>query len=67
MTIEDIKETAKQLKEKMVNWRRTIHMNPELGFQEHKTSALVISELEKLGYEVKSGFGGTGVTGVLKG
>jgi amidohydrolase len=67
MSIDDIKETAKQLEEKMVSWRRTIHMNPEVGFQEHKTSALVISELEKLGYEVKTGIGKTGVTGVLKG
>jgi metal-dependent amidase/aminoacylase/carboxypeptidase family protein len=32
---------AKKLKENIANLRRTIHMNPELGFEEHATAQLV--------------------------
>ncbi|NLC35456.1 MAG: amidohydrolase, partial [Alcaligenaceae bacterium] len=47
--------------------RRDIHANPELGFQEERTSALVARTLRALGYEVHIGIGRTGVVGVLQG
>jgi len=47
--------------------RRDIHANPELGFQETRTSALVAGMLRSLGYEVHAGIGRTGVVGVLEG
>jgi amidohydrolase len=46
--------------------RRDIHAHPELGFEEHRTSALVAAELENLGIEVHRGIGRTGVVGVLR-
>ncbi|MDO4907830.1 M20 aminoacylase family protein [Neisseria sp.] len=46
--------------------RRQIHQNPEIGFEEHQTSALVASLLEKWGYEVHKGLAGTGVVGTLR-
>ncbi|SOE35971.1 M20 aminoacylase family protein [Delftia acidovorans] len=46
-----------------VEVRRDIHRHPELGFEEHRTSALVAQQLEQLGYEVERGLGGTGVVG----
>lgn len=46
--------------------RQTIHQNPELGFEEHATSALVAERLAQWGYEVECGLGGTGVVGRLR-
>ena len=46
--------------------RRDIHAHPELGFEEHRTSALVAAQLESLGIEVHRGIGRTGVVGVLR-
>jgi hippurate hydrolase len=48
-----------------VEVRRDIHRHPELGFEEHRTSALVARQLEQWGYEVERGLGGTGVVGRL--
>lgn len=45
---------------------KKIHQNPELGFMETETAALVASELKKYGYTVKTGIGKTGVVGVMK-
>ena len=44
-----------------------LHRMPELGMQEFKTSAYLADALEKLGYEVTRGVGGTGVVGVIRG
>src|SRR5262249_44631089 len=43
-----------------------LHANPELGFQEVKTAALVAKEFKALGYETHTGIGKTGVVGILK-
>ncbi|WP_323022986.1 amidohydrolase, partial [Pararhodobacter sp.] len=47
--------------------RRDLHEHPELGFQEVRTAGIVAAELERLGIEVTTGIGKTGVVGVLKG
>lgn len=47
--------------------RRDIHANPELGFQEVRTSNLVANALQALGFQVHRGVGKTGVVGVLHG
>ena len=46
--------------------RRDIHAHPELGFEEHLTSAMVADKLRSWGIEVHTGVAGTGVVGVLK-
>src|SRR5690554_1471063 len=43
------------------------HQNPEPPFQEIWTSELIAQELIRLGFEVKTGIGRTGVVGVLHG
>jgi|SRR5579884_285600 len=53
--------------DEVVATRRDLHRHPELGFEEHRTSALVAERLRALGLEVHTGIGGTGVVGVLRG
>lgn len=46
--------------------RRQIHSQPEVGFEEHRTSDLVARLLEEWGYQVYRGLAKTGVVGTLK-
>ncbi len=46
--------------------RRDIHQHPEIGFKEFRTSDLVAERLQRWGYNVTRGLGGTGVVGQLK-
>ena len=52
----------------MTAWRQDLHRHPELGFQEHRTSALVAEKLREFGVdEVVTGIAHTGVVGVIRG
>jgi hippurate hydrolase len=51
----------------LVHIRRDIHANPELGFEETRTSQLVADKLGEWGVEVHRGLAKTGVVGVIKG
>ena len=56
---------AKKLESDMVSWRRTLHRNPELSFEEHETTSFISEKLKSFGCEnVKIGFGpiSTGLT-----
>jgi hippurate hydrolase len=50
----------------MQAWRRAIHRNPELGFEERETSRLVADRLREWGYAVTTGIAVTGVVGTLR-
>ena len=52
---------------RVIAWRRDLHANPELGFQETRTAGVVADHLRSLGMEVRTGIGKTGVVGVLRG
>lgn len=56
-----------EIQPRMVEWRRDIHQNPELSGQEVRTAQLVADHLRALGMEVRTGVGGHGVVGLLKG
>ncbi len=47
--------------------RRDIHAHPEIGFQEVRTSGIVVEKLREWGIEVHTGIGGTGVVGIIEG
>jgi amidohydrolase len=63
----DLDRRVQEVNAKVVAWRRDIHEHPELGNQEVRTAALVAAHLRSLGIEVRTGVGGTGVVGVLRG
>lgn len=51
----------------MIKYRRHLHRHPELSFMERQTSELIVNELTLLGIEVKTGIGGYGVIGIIRG
>lgn len=60
-------ETGSNLHDSMQTWRRDLHKHPETAYEEHRTSQKVAELLRNLGMEVHTGFGKTGVVGVLNG
>jgi amidohydrolase len=57
-------ETAR---DELASWRRHLHQNPEIAYEEKDTSDFVAAKLESFGIEVHRGFGGTGLVGVIHG
>ncbi|MBN9006015.1 MAG: amidohydrolase [Rhizobiales bacterium] len=51
----------------MIEIRHQIHRNPEVGFEETQTAALVAKKLREFGLEVTEGIAKTGVVATLKG
>jgi amidohydrolase len=64
---DDADRIAAGLEQKVIEWRRDIHQNPELGNREFRTAKLVADHLRALGLEVQTGVAHTGVVGVLRG
>jgi len=62
-------EMVEVAREEMVATRRRLHRNPELGFHETETAALVAARLRGIeGVEdIHEGVGGTGVTALIRG
>jgi amidohydrolase len=50
----------------LVTLYKDLHSNPELSLKEVRSAAKLAGELKKLGFEVTTKFGATGVVGVLK-
>lgn len=60
-------EAVQAAAEQAIEYRHTIHSNPELSNREHETAALVTEHLRSLGMDVRTGIAHTGVVGILKG
>lgn len=48
-------EEARGMKEELIHQRRDFHAHPETAWTEFRTTSIIATELEKLGYEVKMG------------
>ena len=60
-------ERVKELEDEFIGYRRQIHQNPELGFEEFETTKLVEKVLHECGIETRPNGDKTGVIGLLKG
>jgi amidohydrolase len=67
MTAINFKLEADALRDELVARRRDLHQHPEIAFEEVRTAGIVAAELNKLGLEVQTGVGKTGVVGILDG
>ncbi len=62
-----VESLVSRLAPSLIEIRRDIHCHPEYSQREVRTAALVADYFRKLGLEVRTGIGGTGVLGVLRG
>ncbi len=58
---------AREILPWLIEIRRDLHRHPELGLEEHRTSARVQAILDELEIEHVGGIGGTGVIGIIRG
>ncbi|MDH5404347.1 MAG: amidohydrolase, partial [Candidatus Heimdallarchaeota archaeon] len=62
-----IRVDAEALEQKLIEIRRKIHENPELGFQEFETARLITTRLDELGIPYKKEIAKTGIVATIKG
>ena len=60
-------DELKALEPELIAIRHDLHRHPEVGFEETRTSALVLNRLRQWGLDVTPGIGKTGVVATLKG
>ena len=65
LAITESKSDQEMLRERLVALRRQIHANPEYGFKEFQTAALISKTLNELGATVREGIARTGVIAEL--
>ncbi|WP_298246425.1 amidohydrolase [uncultured Christiangramia sp.] len=55
------------IEDKVIDWRRDFHENPELSNREFETAKKIAAHLKSLGIETTTEIAKTGVVGILKG
>ena len=63
----NISEIIKNIHKEVISWRRELHANPELSYEENWTSEFISEKLKSFGMEVCNVIGKTGVIGILQG
>ena len=62
-----IDSRSADLEDRVIEWRRHIHQNPELSNREYKTAEYISKHLTDLGLKVQTGIAHTGVVAILEG
>jgi amidohydrolase len=65
--LESIQQESKSIAEEAVRWRRHLHANPELSYQEFNTARFVANTLREIGLIPVEGIAGTGVVASIEG
>ena len=62
--MQPIPNSIAAMEPELTEWRRDFHKNPELGYEETRTSAVIQEKLAEFGMDaVEAGLGKTGVVG----
>ena len=56
-----------EMYDEMVVWRKHLHKNPELGFEEHETAKFISKKLEEWNIKHHTGIGKTGIVAIIEG
>ena len=62
-----ILDRASAILPEIISLRRHLHANPELSYNEYQTEAFISNYLSRLGIDHKTGIGGTGIIGYIRG
>ena len=62
-----IDSRSADLENRVIEWRRHIHQNPELSNREYKTAEYITEHLSELGLDIQTGVAHTGVVAILEG
>ena len=65
--IDEIDRRLQEVRDELIAVRRDLHRHPEVSGQEERTAGVVAARLRALGLEVRTGVGGHGVVGLLRG
>ncbi len=63
----EVEKRTTAITQKIIDWRRDFHQNPELGNLENRTAEIIAKHLKSLGLTVKTGVAKTGVVAILVG
>ncbi len=61
----ELLDRARSFRDDLVAMRRDLHRHPELGFRETRTARIAAEAVGALGFDVRTGVGGTGVVAEL--
>ena len=64
---QSIQQDIYEIEDKLIEWRRDFHQNPELSNREFKTADKIYRHLKSLGLEVETNIAKTGVVAILEG
>lgn len=62
-----IRLSIRSLQPQLVEWRRRLHQQPELGFQEKLTAEFVSQKLQEWGIDNQTSIAQTGIVATIKG
>lgn len=67
LQLAQVRLEIRALQPQLVEWRRSIHQKPELGFRENLTAEFIAQKLQTWGIEHQTGIAKTGIVAIIKG
>ncbi|WP_026104431.1 M20 family metallopeptidase [Anabaena sp. PCC 7108] len=67
VNLSQVRLKIRSLQPQLVEWRRSIHQKPELGFQEKITAEFISQKLQAWGIEHQTEIAETGIVAIIKG